>query len=194
MDGRIPDFDIDSQLLENVVFAQWLFTDELSGILTHYMAVGTTPQGTDVMDWKEVGQNSTYYTAFIRGRLLLDNETYYTSVRAMNGAGLTTTLSSDGFTIGREEVLVNAGASGDVSLDRVVVDVPAPNAKSQPVSRTHSARALPGGASVAGVTASAERRAHVLTFCANHAPIMAPSPAPLQVCRKRRRLPRQSAQ
>ena len=122
-DGDIAGFDMDSQLIENVIFANWLFSDELSGILTHEIAVGTSCYGTDVLDWRDVGKNTSFYAQFLKSPLK-ENTTYYTSVRAFNGAGLSTDGCTDGFQLGRAEILATAEQPVVATFDRVLVTEP----------------------------------------------------------------------
>ena len=122
-DGDIAGFDMDSQLIENVIFANWLFSDELSGILTHEIAVGTSCYGTDILDWRDVGKNTSFYAQFLKSPLK-ENTTYYTSVRAFNGAGLSTDGCTDGFQLGRAEVLATAESGATATFDRVLVTEP----------------------------------------------------------------------
>lgn len=122
-DGDIAGFDMDSQLIENVIFANWLFSDELSGILTHEIAVGTSCYGTDILDWRDVGKNTSFYAQFLKSPLK-ENTTYYTSVRAFNGAGLSTDGCTDGFQLGRAEILATAEQPVIATFDRVLVTEP----------------------------------------------------------------------
>ena len=85
-------------------------------------AVGTTPGGTDVMDWTSV---STYavtgvYTAPANAPLV-EGETYYASVRMTNSLQQTSTHSSDGVTI-----LSTPDAGPALSATAALIYTPAP--------------------------------------------------------------------
>lgn len=74
--------------------ANWTCTDPESGIAEYKYAVGTTPHGTQVLNWTSAGTNTS---ANIGPLALVDGVTYYISVKAVNGAGVT---GSDGTTDG----------------------------------------------------------------------------------------------
>ncbi|XP_077992165.1 uncharacterized protein LOC144446291 [Glandiceps talaboti] len=74
----------------NGIQATWLATDPESGILAYWAAVGTTPGGVDVSDYRSMGINRDGYIDGLE--LELYDETtnqpiYYVSVKAENGAG-----------------------------------------------------------------------------------------------------------
>ncbi|MBI4565161.1 MAG: hypothetical protein HY716_10760 [Planctomycetes bacterium] len=70
------------------------FGDEWSPIVAYKWAIGTTPGGTDVQAWRDVG----LATAASNGALNLHiGNFYYVSVRATSQAGFTSTAAvSDG--------------------------------------------------------------------------------------------------
>lgn len=70
--------------------AQWTGADAESGIAGYEVAVGTNPPGvlTDAKDWTSVGLSASSLITFPS---ITEGETYYISVRATNGVGLTST-------------------------------------------------------------------------------------------------------
>jgi N-acetyl-anhydromuramyl-L-alanine amidase AmpD len=88
--------DIDQTTTNTQLSANWTAsTDANSGITSYSYAIGTTSGGTNVLTWTSNGTATT----FTQTLSLTYNQTYYVSVRATNGAGLTTTSTSDGLTI-----------------------------------------------------------------------------------------------
>jgi PKD repeat protein len=70
--------------------------DNNSGISEYQYALGTSPGLADVVNWTSAGLN----TSLSLNNLNLNfGQTYYFSVKAINGAGLSTTISSDGFIV-----------------------------------------------------------------------------------------------
>jgi len=69
-------------------------SDTQSGIARYWYSVGTAPGASDTVPWTD---NSTYDYVSKSGLSLVEDETYYVSVIAENGAGLlSTAASSDG--------------------------------------------------------------------------------------------------
>ena len=62
-------------------------TDNESGIVRYYYAIGTTPGGNNVVNWTTVGCAGTHVTA--TGLSLTVGQTYYFSVKSVNGKWLT---------------------------------------------------------------------------------------------------------
>lgn len=89
--------DADFQAGTTSLSANWTaFTDAESGIAGYEWAIGTTPGGTETQAFTSVGLvTSASNTALT----LSTGATYYASVRATNGAGLTTTATSDGLLV-----------------------------------------------------------------------------------------------
>jgi thermitase len=77
--------------------ARWSASDPQSGISEYQYAVGTSPGGTDVVNWRSAGTN----TEVTRSDLfLLDTVTYYFSVKAKNGTGFWSAVgTSDGISV-----------------------------------------------------------------------------------------------
>lgn len=114
-DGTSEDLDVYSA--GGGLAANWSgFADPGSGVVAYAWAMGTTPGGTDVQDFVDVGMA----TSAANTTLVVDaRQTYYVSVRATNGAGLATTTSSDGVRIdGALPVAgrVNDGVDADIDF------------------------------------------------------------------------------
>jgi len=77
--------------------ASWSSADAESGIKSYRYAVGTTPGGSNVVGWTDVG---TAISANITGLSLTHNQIYYVSVIATNGALADSLVgSTDGITV-----------------------------------------------------------------------------------------------
>jgi C1A family cysteine protease len=94
-DGASIGVDIDYVASITTLSANWsAATDAQSGIVRYWYAVGTTQGGAETIAWTDNGFNVSVTTA---GLSLLNEETYYFSVKAENGVGLESgVLSSDG--------------------------------------------------------------------------------------------------
>jgi hypothetical protein len=107
--------DIDLQASTTTIQANWLgFTDAQSGIAGYEWAVGTTPGGAQIQAFTGVGLATNASNASLG---LANGVTYYITVRATNGAGLTVNATSDGVTVDSSPPLagtVNDGAAADV--------------------------------------------------------------------------------
>ncbi|MFH0866103.1 MAG: N-acetylmuramoyl-L-alanine amidase [Bacteroidota bacterium] len=90
-----PDEDTTSSLTD--LSATWTASiDPNSGIARYWYAIGTTPGAADVTGWTDNALN----TSVTQGGLSLNpGQTYYFSVEAKNGAGLTCISSTDGITV-----------------------------------------------------------------------------------------------
>ncbi|OGS17659.1 MAG: hypothetical protein A3J83_00525 [Elusimicrobia bacterium RIFOXYA2_FULL_40_6] len=78
------------------LYANWTAsTDTESGILTYFYALGTTPYGTNFLDWTNNGGINLY--TYEQNLSLVIGTTYYFSVYAVNGQGLhSSTETSNG--------------------------------------------------------------------------------------------------
>lgn len=93
-------------LSTNTIQASWSGSDPQSGIATYRYAVGTAPGMADIKPWTNAGTSTS---ATINGLALQVGQTYYVSVRAVNGASLTSApLTSDGITVARSVTSVVA--------------------------------------------------------------------------------------
>ena len=87
-----------SQMSLDFVTVSWTdFEDDESGIQSYLWALGSAPELDDIMTWTSAGTDLTAYnTEPLRLRL---GQTLYTSVRAINNAGLHTTAVSPGLVV-----------------------------------------------------------------------------------------------
>ena len=81
----------------DTISARWAFVDLESGIVDYQWAIGTAPNETDIQPFISVGRELTGINSDL-GDVLMDNTTYYVTVIATNGAGLTRTETSNGVT------------------------------------------------------------------------------------------------
>lgn len=89
--------DIDVLNTNTQLSANWTASsDANSGLTAYQYAIGTTPGGANLLNWTGNGTNTGFTQT---GLSLADGQTYYVSIRAQNGAGLFTTVVSDGVTI-----------------------------------------------------------------------------------------------
>ncbi|MCK5607762.1 Ig-like domain-containing protein, partial [Candidatus Pacearchaeota archaeon] len=71
--------------------------DSESGISRHLYSIGTTPGGTDVVNWTSTGINTEVTHT---GLSLIQGQSYYFNVKAINGAGISSGIkSSDGILV-----------------------------------------------------------------------------------------------
>jgi hypothetical protein len=102
IDGLISDADTTNSL--NTLAASWAVSaDSNSGINNYFYAIGTSAGATDVLGWTDNSQ-STSCTAIGLG--LSVGQTYYVSVKVVNGAGLSSICNTDGIAVSET---VNAG-------------------------------------------------------------------------------------
>jgi hypothetical protein len=107
--------DIDTQKSVNVLAANWAFEDLESGIARYEWAIGTSSGAIDTMGWTDVKESMT---ASHTG-LYVSGKTYFVSVRATNGAGLSTIATSDGISVDASPFMVrsvNDGVGSDVDI------------------------------------------------------------------------------
>ncbi len=99
-DGWTPP-DVDAQLSVTTVSANWSgFSDPESGITGYEWAIGTTSGGQQILPFTPLGPQTSASTSAVDLVLALANgSTVYVTVRGTNGAGLTTTATSDGVTV-----------------------------------------------------------------------------------------------
>ncbi|KAI0218488.1 hypothetical protein LSAT2_029826 [Lamellibrachia satsuma] len=69
--------------------------DKESEVIETWWAIGCSPGGTDVQPFVNIGTESFVSNTSLEG-LLFENHTYYVTLMCVNGAGLTTTNSSEG--------------------------------------------------------------------------------------------------
>ena len=81
----------------HTISASWGFKDLQSGITKYEWSIGTTPYGQDIQPFTSIGLNTHATNSELEGQLY-HNRTYYVTVRATNGAGLYTDVTSSGIT------------------------------------------------------------------------------------------------
>ena len=86
--------DQDTTTSSSVLSANWMVSSETnSGISKYWYAIGTIAGATDVVDWTDNALNTSVTDTSLS---LTEGQTYYFSVKTVNGAGLTSICSSDG--------------------------------------------------------------------------------------------------
>jgi sugar lactone lactonase YvrE len=95
-DGPTAGSDIDFQTSTTTLSANWanVFADTESGITGYQWKVGTTPGGAELFDFTTTGISGT--SASASDLMLTQGQTYYVTIQATNGAGLSSTATSDG--------------------------------------------------------------------------------------------------
>jgi Bacterial Ig-like domain/Calx-beta domain len=90
-----PGTDVDFQPSRTTIAANWTgFADVVSGIASYQWAIGTTPGGTNVQPFTNVGTSTS---ALNSGLTLAEDSTYYVSVKATDGVGnVSAVATSDG--------------------------------------------------------------------------------------------------
>ncbi|XP_028399178.1 uncharacterized protein LOC114522645 isoform X2 [Dendronephthya gigantea] len=88
------------------------FQDKESGIIRYEVCIGSNSGLCDVYRFQDVGLTTT---ALINNLNLTHNETYYTTVRAVNGAGQTSFATSNGIFIDRTPPVGGSLRDGDSS-------------------------------------------------------------------------------
>lgn len=86
------------QASESTISARWRFADTESGVIEYKWVIGTYPHGQDVQDLESVGLATEATNPNLLG-VLQANTTYYVTVSATNGAGLTGNATSGGVTV-----------------------------------------------------------------------------------------------
>ena len=79
------------------ILVTWGFSDPESGVVGYQWAVGSSPYGQDLQPFTSVGTSTQGINGSLTG-LIKNNVTYYATVRAVNGAGLSQTATSSGVT------------------------------------------------------------------------------------------------
>src|SRR5262249_9682223 len=113
-DGLVTDLAF--QASASSVSANWSgFTDAETGVAGDEWAIGTTAGATDVQAFTAVGASTS---ATATGLSLVSGSTYYVTVRATNGVGLTATATSNGVVVDSTAPgagTVEDGSGADVS-------------------------------------------------------------------------------
>jgi len=104
-DGTANDVDTVSSL--STLSANWTASaDTNSNVSKYWYAIGTTAGATDVINWTDNGLNTSVTNS---GLTLSNGQHYYFSIKAENGAGLTSICSSDGIVIDVNTAIVENG-------------------------------------------------------------------------------------
>ena len=138
------------------LWASWTACEDAeSGVVDYQVSAGTSPGATDIADWKSVGKVTSYT---ITGIHLEDGGTYYTNVRAKNGAGgLGAVGSTDGVKIDSTPpttpIVVDDGDTTSV-LDRLHAIWSSDDPESGIAEYTYCIGTSPGGTDVIGWTSA----------------------------------------
>ncbi|KAK6174798.1 hypothetical protein SNE40_013376 [Patella caerulea] len=107
--------------------ATWFATDDVSGIMTYLVSVGTTSGGQDILSWRNMKSDRDGYIDDITLQVKTDNSPYYyVTVKAINGAGLESgVLTSTPIKVVEEDKagIVIDGADGTEKSGSTGVDV-----------------------------------------------------------------------
>jgi hypothetical protein len=101
----IRHYDVDFSLTQSTSYqgnnhtiaASWTFDDPESGIIEYQWAIGSVPFGKDIQGFESVGLDTRTINDALNG-VLRPNGTYYVTVLAINGAGLSNESTSSGIT------------------------------------------------------------------------------------------------
>ena len=101
--------DIDTTTSSSSLSANWaMSSDTNTGIIAYWYAIGTAPGDTNIVSWTNNGLN-TFITK--TGLTLINNTTYYFSVKAQNGAGFFSNIdTSDG-----QKVIISSAVAASYS-------------------------------------------------------------------------------
>ena len=115
-DGLVDDLDQDWSSSTTTMSANWSgFQDATSGIAMYEYSIGSTPGGTDVLTWTDGGLE----TSFTESVTLTSGDDYYISVRATDGAGNVSNITtSDGITVDAVDPVVTDVIEGDMNQDQ----------------------------------------------------------------------------
>jgi PKD repeat protein/N-acetyl-anhydromuramyl-L-alanine amidase AmpD len=93
-----PGADLTTTTSTSTLEANWASSSDVhSDVARYYVAVGTTPGGTELQNWTD---NYWYDSVTVTGLSLTLGSTYYISVKAENGAGLVSDITtSNGITV-----------------------------------------------------------------------------------------------
>ena len=102
--------DIPTQTSRDSISANWDgFTDDETPFISYEWAIGARPGGEEV--WPFTATSNSLQRSFMQSGLSLNlGSTYYTTVRAINGAGLGVTVSSNGVRV--VPVVTDGGTNG----------------------------------------------------------------------------------
>lgn len=95
------------QASNDTISVRWAFRDQESGIVDYQWEIGTSPNTTDIQSFVSVGEATSGINRDLLG-VLRHNETYYVTVVATNGAGLSSSVTSDGVTYSASQLNLTA--------------------------------------------------------------------------------------
>jgi len=106
--------DIDTQTSTTTLTANWTTSsDDNSGIVAYWYAIGTSPSASDIINWTNNGLNTSMSQNALS---LVEGQTYYVSVYTENGIGLNSTPnSSNGVTVSIPCEMVNGFTTTNVN-------------------------------------------------------------------------------
>jgi hypothetical protein len=141
--------DIDTTYVLNSISANWTSSSDLqSGIQAYYYAVGTTPGGTELINWTNNGLNLSFTNNSVS---LIPGTMYYVSVKVLNNAGLYSNVrTSDGVRALNPPVVPDCPSNYSVCISEPAFAL----SGASPVGGTYSGTGVAGGVfnpSVAGV-------------------------------------------
>ena len=155
-DGLVPSVagDLDYQFTNDTIRAAWTrFRDLQSGIADIRVAVGTAGLTDNVVAWTHLPPATT--AVVLPGLALNDGATYTVSVLAINGAGGSTQVSSDGVTIDASpptctfrRVPIPSGASTATFNDTLPLEWECDDPESGVALGEWSVDTIPGGRAV----------------------------------------------
>ncbi len=91
-DEYVQGVDVDTILRDDRISGNWLVNDVNSGIKKYSFGVGNAPGLTNIIPFTDIGAISQYTV----NTTLNFGTTYYITIKAFNGAGLDTIITSDG--------------------------------------------------------------------------------------------------
>jgi len=105
--------DIDTIMSLNSLSANWTpSTDANSDIAKYQYAIGTTAGATDIVNWTDNALNTS---VAVSGLSLTAGQTYYFSVKSVNGAGLNCVSTTDGIWVDLNTNVSNQSINDAVS-------------------------------------------------------------------------------
>lgn len=117
LDGNKEGEDIDVQQSRTLITAHWnAFEDLESGVIKVTWCAGLSSGTCDLVNKTEIDRNSTSVHHALQ-KAITNGQHYFVMVKATNGAGVTTSLTSDGVTVDETPPI-----SGNV-IDGMVTDV-----------------------------------------------------------------------
>ena len=134
--------DLKTQQSRTFLQANWDAYDTDSGIEEYLVAIGSTPLSSDIIDYKPAGQEKEWIANNLN---LQSGTTYYFSVMALNGAGLSASKSSDGVLVGLTECPARRQENETLcQIDPIDVDVDIETGNITFNSTVHAAKARRG--------------------------------------------------